>query len=241
MYLNLFTLALWLILVFPFYTSSQEGGKVITGEDNLKKSEDTVIRFISPRPLIENEMRKFLHMKYWGLSVVLSNNGFGFGGYYEVYFSRSFSVIASLYISGARNTDEFEFYNPTTGEIFIPGKVNRLYMFPFTIGVNRFVFTNLFNSNFSPYLSLGLGPTLIISTPYEREFFTSFGDARFYVRFGSFIGLGVNFYSTTNSYLGISARYYWIPFGGNGLESIVDMPIKDFGGVFIGFNFGIKL
>lgn len=240
MYLNLFVLVVYLIVVFPTYARSQEGGRVVTGEDNLRLSTDTVIRFVSPRPLIESKMSELILTKYWGLNVVLSNNGFGLGGYYEVNFSPSFSVFASLYISGVRNTDEFEFYNPSTGEIFIPGKINRLYMLPFTIGFNRFVLASLFNSNFSPYLSFGLGPTLIVSTPYQKEFFTSIGYARFYLRFGSFIGLGVNFPTTTKSYFGVSARYYWIPFGGNGLESIIDMPIKDFGGVFIGFNFGIK-
>lgn len=241
MYLNLFILALLLIPFLPSYACFQEGEKIVNGEDNLRVPIDTVIRFVSPRPLTENEMNECLHSKYWGLNVVLSNNGFGLGGYYEVYFSPSFSIFASLFISGARNTDEFEYYNPMTGEIFIPGKVNRLYMLPFTIGFNRFVFTNLFNSNFSPYLSLGVGPTLIVSTPYQKEFFTSFAYARYYVRFGSFLGLGVNFPTTTKSYFGVSARYFWIPFGGNGLESIIDMPIRDFGGVFIGFNLGIKL
>ncbi|MGQ9818306.1 MAG: hypothetical protein ACUVQ1_00020 [Candidatus Kapaibacteriales bacterium] len=241
MYLNLFFWGLSIFFIFSFPARSQGGGKVVTGEDKPLITKDTTIRFTSPRPLIENEMNEDFHIKFWGLNFLLSNNGFGFGGYYESYLSPSFSVFASLYLSGARNTDEFEYYNPITGEIFIPGKINRLYILPLTIGFNNFVFTKLFNSNFSPYLSFGLGPTIIISTPYQKEFFTSFGYARFFVRFGSFVGLGVNFPTTTKSYFGVSTRYYWIPFGGNGLESIIDMPIKDFGGVFISLNFGIKL
>jgi hypothetical protein len=35
-------------------------------------------------------------------------------------------------------------------------------------------------------------------------------------------------------------RYYYIPFGGNGIDSIKDLPMKDFGGLFIalGIAFG---
>jgi outer membrane protein W len=99
----------------------------------------------------------------------------------------------------------------------------------------------LFNTNFTPYLNLGLGPTFILTTPYDKEFFTSFGYARMYVRLGFFVGTGVNIPVTEESYIGISARQFWIPFGGKGLESVKDKPITDFGGFFLGFNFGIRI
>jgi len=101
--------------------------------------------------------------------------------------------------------------------------------------------TSLFNTNFTPYLNLGLGPTFILTTPYDKEFFTSFGYARMYVRLGFFVGTGVNIPVTEESYIGISARQFWIPFGGKGLESVKDKPITDFGGFFLGFNFGIRI
>lgn len=229
-----------LVILFCYNLTAQEGGKVVTGE-NKRQLPDTVIRFISPRPLLEPEIGENVKSKFFGLNLILSNNGFGFGGYFEYSFTNDFSAFASLYLSGARNTDEFEYYDPYSGQIFIPGKINRLYMFPLTIGINRFVLSNVLNSNFYPYFSFGFGPTFILSTPYKKEFFTSFAYSKFYVRFGGFVGFGVNVPTTTKSYFGVSARYYWIPFGGNGLESIIDMPIKDFGGFFLGFNLGIKI
>lgn len=201
---------------------------------------DSNIVFNSPRPLISKEISSN-NSKFWGLSLILSNNGFGVGGFYEQFIARTSSIFANLYISGARNTDEFEYYDPWTGEIFIPGKINRIYIFPLTIGLNQYLFTELFNTNFTPYLNIGIGPTFILTTPYEKEFFSSFGSSNLYVRLGIFVGTGVNIPVTDQSYIGISARQYWIPFGGKGLESIKDKPISDFGGFFLGLNFGIKI
>ncbi|MFN3781195.1 MAG: hypothetical protein ACK4SO_03355 [Candidatus Kapaibacteriota bacterium] len=125
--------------------------------------------------------------------------------------------------------------------MFIPGKVNRLYMLPISFGLSQSFFTDILGTNFTPYLNIGVGPTIIFSTPYEKEFFSSLGYSRFYIRFGTFIGTGVNIPVTNKSYIGISARQYWIPFGGDGLESIKGKPIKDFGGFFLGLNFGIEI
>lgn len=202
---------------------------------------DTNIVFNSPRPLIKSQTTEIGSYKSWGFNLILSNNGFGFGLFYDKFIAEDLSLFANLYMSGARNTDEFEYYDPNTGRLFVPGKINRLYMFPLTFGMNKFVFTKALNSNFFPYINFGVGPTFIIATPYEKEFFTSFGYTHLYIRFGGFVGGGINIPTTSNSYLGFSIRYYWIPFGGNGLESIKDLPIKDFGGLFLGLNIGINI
>jgi len=91
-----------------------------------------------------------------------------------------------------------------------------------------------------PFISAGIGPTFILSTPYDREFFNAFGYGAFYTRFGAFIGAGANFGNTNRSIMGLNIRYYFIPFGGNGLESIRDLPIKNFGGVFLSLSLGIR-
>lgn len=202
---------------------------------------DSTIVFTSPRPLLVLDRKDLQKSNYWGLSLILSNNGFGVGGFYEHNLSRNISFFTNLYISGARNTDEFEYYDPWTGQIFIPGKINRIYIFPLTFGISQSFLTGLFNTNFTPYINLGIGPTFILTTPYEKEFFSSFQYARFYVRLGIFIGTGVNIPVTDLSYIGISARQFWIPFGGNGLESVKDKPITDFGGFFLGLNFGMRI
>jgi len=231
---SFFTIAL---LFFLFVTCNPH----FSFSKDISQEFDSTIVFKSPRPLLTSDKSNSQKSNYWGLSLILSNNGFGIGGFYEYSIATNTSLFANLYISGARNTDEFEYYDPWTGELFIPGKINRIYIFPLTFGISQSFLTSLFNTNFTPYLNLGLGPTFILTTPYDKEFFTSFGYARMYVRLGFFVGTGVNIPVTEESYIGISARQFWIPFGGKGLESVKDKPITDFGGFFLGFNFGIRI
>ncbi|MGB9852797.1 MAG: hypothetical protein ACPLPX_08035 [Candidatus Kapaibacteriota bacterium] len=232
---------LFLMSFLYFYNFPSFGQEPNTIANIYRDSFDSTIVFKSPRPLLTNNINNLSKPKFWGLNIILSNSGFGFGGFYEMYLSKNTSMFVNLYLSGARNTDEFEYYDPFTGEIFIPGKVNRLYMFPLTFGISQSFLTEVLGTNFTPFFNLGLGPTFIVSTPYEKEFFTSIGYARMYIRFGGFIGAGINIPITDKSYFGVSARHYWIPFGGKGLESIKDKPIKDFGGFFLGLNIGIKI
>lgn len=230
-----------LVLFYTIFLTNISYSNDETLSASLPIQFDTTIVFQSPRPLLSNQIKTLTKPKFWGLNIILSNSGFGFGAFYEVYFWKNTNLFINLYLSGVRKTDEFEFYDPYTGELFIPGKVNRLYMFPLTFGLSQSFLTEVLGTNFTPYANIGLGPTFIVSTPYDKEFFTSLGYARMYIRFGIFVGLGVNIPIADKSYFGVSGRQYWIPFGGSGLESIKDKPIKDFGGFFLGLNFGIKI
>ncbi len=232
---------LFIMLLISFFIISRSYSQDTSFASNFSLNFDSTIVFKSPRPLLTNQIKKVQNNKFWGFNLILSNNGFGMGVFYELSLLNNTNLFANLYISGARNTDEFEYYDPWTGQLFIPGKVNRLYMFPLTFGISQSFLTEVLGTNFTPYANLGLGPTFIFSTPYDKEFFTSLGYLRMYIRFGIFLGTGVNIPVTEKSYIGLSARQYWIPFGGNGLESIQNKPIKDFGGFFLSLNFGIKI
>ena len=199
---------------------------------------DTAFIFTSPRPLINNEAPETQWKNAWGVDVLFSNNGFGMGIFYNKLIKNDLYWFTSLYISGARNTDEMEVQDPITYDVYIPGKINRLFMFPLTIGLQKFVLTDFLTESLKPFISAGIGPTLIISTPYSKEFFSAFGDARAYGRFSTFVGVGAYFGSFGKSIMGVNLRYYYIPFGGNGLESVINSPIKDFGGVFLSLTFG---
>jgi outer membrane protein W len=113
-------------------------------------------------------------------------------------------------------------------------------MFPLTFGLQYYILKDKLTDSFKPYFSAGAGPTLILSTPYEKEFFNSFGYGTFYGRFGGFVGLGANLGANSNSLLGLNLKYYFIPFGGKGIESIQDFPMKDLGGVFLSLTVGTK-
>ena len=212
----------------------------IKGEESPEYNPDTLYIYTSPRPLINQEEISGEVKQAWGLDLLFSGNGFGLGLFYQKAFTEDLFAFASFYISGAKNTDEFELYDYNTGQFFILDKINRLFMFPLTLGIQQYLFRDVLNDNLKPFINIGLGPSFILSTPYEKEFFSSFGDANAYTRFGAFIGGGANVGSGSKSFVSVNVRYYFIPFGGEGLESVKNNPIKDFGGLFLSLSLGAK-
>ena len=233
---RLIGIVLVLVCFFTVDVKAQVTGAPLPGK---QQDEDTTIIFTSPRPLLSEQQQAKLLTRVWGADVLFSSNGFGLGAFYQKIFSETTAGFINLGISGARNSDEFEEYNPYTQEIFVRNKVNRLYIFPLTVGVQYRIFADKIAETLRPHVSAGVGTTFILATPYEREFFSAFGHANSYTRFGGFVGLGANFGNNAKSLMGVNVRYYFIPFGGNGLESIRDLPITDFGGLFLTLSVGI--
>lgn len=220
------------LFFFNFSAQAQIKGRPAPGYNP-----DTTYIFKSPRPLIE-PAGKLDFNNVWGADLFITNAGFGFGVFYRRIFSKGFSAFVNLSFSGARNTDEIEYYNPDYGLWRVPGKVNRLYRFPLIFGLEKGVFQEALADNFRPFVSAGAGPALIMSTPYEREFFTAIGYADLYLRLASFIGAGAYYGDLGNTIAGVNIRYYFIPFGDEGLESVEGYPLKDFGGLFLTLTIG---
>lgn len=191
---------------------------------------DSLYVFESPRPLIApvEELPAL-----WGIALTFSGSGFGAGIFYQQGLRRNLAYSAELTVGGARNTDEFEVYDPSSGSVYVPGKVNRLFVVPLSLSALYFPFTESLEESFGPMVSLGLVPTLIVATPYAEEFFAAFRRAQLFVRLGAHIGVGARIRYGGQSFLGIGLRYYVIPFGGSGLESVRGSPIRDFGGVVL--------
>ncbi|MCS7176462.1 MAG: hypothetical protein NZ960_02375 [Candidatus Kapabacteria bacterium] len=188
---------------------------------------DSLFVFESPHPLILAEEAL---PATWGLVATFSGNGFGGGIYYQQALGKECAWSAELTLSGARNSDEFEVYDPYSGTVYVPGKVNRLFLIPLSLSLSYFPFSESLDESFAPLVSVGIVPTLILSTPYAEEFFRSFRYARFFLRLGGHVGIGAYVRYGSRGFLGIGLRYYAIPFGGAGLESVRGRPIQDFGG-----------
>jgi hypothetical protein len=229
-----------LVALAAFYSASAQ----TPGDEPPRFNPDTVFIFKSPRPLIMQEDVNNPANNAWGLDVFFSESGFGMGAYLQKYFSKDFSCFANMMITGARNKDEFEQYicNTETGDCDykVWNKVNRLYAIPFTLGAQYNLFAGELTESFRPFVSAGLGTALIAALPYDREFFSSFKYAGLFLRFASFAGVGANFSIVGKSVLSFNARYYYIPFGGDGLESIKNAPMTNFGGIFLSLSFGIR-
>jgi hypothetical protein len=227
------------IIVIFFVVSSVLSAQE-KGESNPEFNPDSVFIFNSPRSLIDPDEDKASLKNAFGADLIFSESGFGGGVFYQRSFGGDYFGFLSLYISGSRNTDEFDYYDPYTGTYRVPDKVNRLYIFPVTIGIQKNFFSEEIADSFRPYLSAGFGPTFILSTPYDKEFFSAFGSASGYTRLGGFLGIGANFGSNNKTLLSANIRYYIIPFGGKGLESIKDLPITQFGGIFLSVSVGTR-
>jgi len=229
-----------MIILLDFSSSISQ----IKGIEYPEEEKDTVYTYVSPRPLIYNPEAPEEVKSAWGIDLVFSGNGFGLGGFYQRKFLKDWCFFSNLYFSGARNTDELELYDWENQKYYIRDKVNRLYMIPLTVGFQKYLFKEILHDNLQPFVNLGFGPTLIISAPYlnyENKFFSSLSNSNFYGRFGGFVGLGANVGSGDKAFMSLNMRYYFIPFGQKGLESVKDSPIRDFGGLFLSLSLGAKL
>jgi hypothetical protein len=100
----------------------------------------------------------------------------------------------------------------------------------------------LFES-FKPYVGIGIGPTFLLSVPYgeyPHSFFEQLQYSKFFTRFGGYVGVGANFGSGKNA-TAFSVRYYYTPFGGDGIASVAGRPIENIsGGLYLALSVGFR-
>jgi hypothetical protein len=174
----------------------------------------------------------------WGINLLVSTNGFGLGPFYRHEYSSDLSGFLDFSISEAKDDDEKDYYDYYTGQRYTPGKVNRFLVLPLFVGIEKRLWADDIMDNFRPYLNAAAGPTMIYVFPYNEEYFSALGHGSPKYTFGGYIGMGAFFGSERSNLLGLSIRYYFIPYPG-GLESMTLLPAKkEFGGFFITLNFG---
>jgi hypothetical protein len=216
---------------------------------------DTTIIFEPVRPDFFTKSPYQPLRNAWGVDLMVSNNGFGGGVFFRRQYTENTAGFISFAISDVKDEGEVEFFNQFTGETFIPGKKNRLLLFPLMVGVQYRLFADDIVESFRPFVSAGIGPSMVFVAPYSRthtvpvpgggtftyyeqiEFFSSlkFGQAKYTL--GGFVGGGAHFGIDRGTLSGITFRYYHIPFR-NGIEILEGVPVKSFGGFFITLNFG---
>ncbi|MCE7933978.1 MAG: hypothetical protein DYG96_05235 [Chlorobi bacterium CHB2] len=193
---------------------------------------DTLFIFTPVAPLIDT-LRKSTEVEdLFGIDVLFSNSGFGGGAFYQRKLGATLSLFANLGVTGSRTKDELDEWNGY--EYRVPNKVNRLYTFPLMIGVRQRLFAERLSDEFRPFLNAGVGPSLVLTLPYEYSFFSSFGHAAAHLTAGGFVGIGADF-GEGDPVIGANLRYYIIPIS-PGIESLKNEPITDFGGLFLTLN-----
>jgi hypothetical protein len=174
----------------------------------------------------------------FGIDILFSEGGFGLGTFYRRQLSPALTLFTDLSISESKDEREFDVYDYWGTPITI-GKKNRVFLLPLNTGLQYRLFRKEISDNLRPYINAGVGPTITIITPYELEFFESFGKAQTKYALGGYIGLGANFGLDKRSLLGVNIRYYFIHFFDEGVESLYDRPKKNLGGFFLTINLGM--
>jgi hypothetical protein len=172
-----------------------------------------------------------------GLDLLVSNSGFGLGGFYRRQYTDDIYWFGSFSVSEVKDDREIEQYDIFTGETIVPGKVNRFLLLPLIFGVQDRLFREDITDNFRPYITAALGPTLVYSAPYNREFFNSLGHGQAHYTVGGYVGFGAFFGLEPSNLIGVSFRYYFVPLK-NQIESLEGVYLKQFGGFFITVNVG---
>ncbi len=207
-------------------------------------SQDTNFIFKSPRPLLESSiaLRDYNHIA--GADIFITEAGFGLGGHYQKYINKKFLFQCDINFSGLKNSDEQKAqYITPEGDIvyLVLNKVNRIYRMPLSIGVKYNVLSSILGDGFKPYIGAGVGGSMIFILPYEEfhdDFFGSINYMKTEIKPLAYVETGADFGSDSKKRSTVYVRYYYIPYGGKGIESIRDLPIENCGGVFLGLRFG---
>jgi hypothetical protein len=215
---------------------------------------DTSMVFRPARPALVSEELFEQRMSAWGIDLLLSDNGFGLGGFYRRELSDALAGTVTFAISDVKAEGEME-YVDYYGQSYVPGKKNRLLMLPLMVSVQYRLFRNDIVDNFRPYVTAGAGPTTLYVAPYARlvdvqlgdgstfkqaekvDFFESLKYGKAHTTIGGFVGAGAYFGKDRTNVLGLSVRYYFIPVR-SGIEVMDGGFVKEFGGLFITLHFG---
>lgn len=172
-----------------------------------------------------------------GADIIFSESGFGLGAFYRHQFNQKITGFADFSISEAKDPQEFT-YVDYFGNTYTYGKINRAFLLPINLGVQYRLFENDIYDNLRPYINIGIGPAIVLTTPYDREFFNAFHAAKLYPTLGGYIGLGANIGINKKNLLGINIRYYEIHLFNKGIEILQNKLENDLGGFFITLNIG---
>lgn len=174
----------------------------------------------------------------WGADIMFGEGGFGLGTFYRRTLSRDITGFIDFSISESKDEREIE-YVDWWGNLFVINKVNRVFLLPVNVGIQYRMFSESLTENLRPYLTAGIGPTFVLTTPYELEFFESFGKAKLRYALGGYVGIGANIGSSKSSLVGLNARYYFVHMFDEGVENLIGRFRKNFGHVYLTLTLGI--
>ncbi|MFH0736030.1 MAG: outer membrane beta-barrel protein [bacterium] len=174
----------------------------------------------------------------WGADIMFSEGGFGLGTFYRYNFKNDLAAFVDFSISESKDEREVEYYDYYTGQTYTIGKVKRVFMMPVNFGMQFRLFKNEIEENLRPFVTFGIGPNFVLTTPYSLEFFNSFGKAQIKYALGGYIGFGADFGLNKKNLVGLNIRYYYSHLFDEGVENLQNSFRKDLGSFFITLRIG---
>ena len=190
----------------------------------------------------------------FGAEVLLTNSGFGLGGYFHHSITDATSFMAEVSLGAGKDERELKFFR--FGSSYIPNKANYLLMMPLHVGAIHRLFQEMIEDNFRPYVQITAGPTLGWEYPYfedvngdgaydagEDRTYDSIGAlprGEFRMGLGAMVAIGAHFGSSTKVAQGVRVGYAFTRFfeGIQLLEPQVQEAQRFFGTPTITLTFG---
>jgi len=103
-----------------------------------------------------------------GLQVVLTNSGFGLGGFVSRDLDHNVRISFEASLGAAKDEREVAFFD-RFGRRDVPNKANYLVEIPIQIGIEKRVFRSRIEDNFRPFVLATAGPLLGWAYPYFED------------------------------------------------------------------------
>jgi hypothetical protein len=174
----------------------------------------------------------------WGIDIMFSEGGLGLGTFFRKSITTNLTGFVDFSFSESKDEREVELID-IFGNTFTVGKKNRVFLLPLYAGIQYRLFARQLTDNLRPYINLGAGPTFVMTTPYELEFFNAFGQAQMKFAAGGYVGLGANIGLSKSNLVGINIRYYYVKLLEGGIENLAGKPKDTFNSIYLTINLGL--
>jgi len=175
----------------------------------------------------------------WGVNLMFGEGGFGVGTFYKKELSKTLFGFIDFSISESKDEREFE-YVDYFGTVYTYNKKNRVFVLPVNFGLQYRMFSNSLTDNFRPFISGALGPTFVVTNPYDKEFFEALGYSQMRLALGGYAAIGANFGVSKSSLLGITIKYSFAHLFDGGVENLFDRFRTDLNTLSISFDIGMQ-
>jgi hypothetical protein len=188
--------------------------------------------------------------KYGGFSIIQSNNGAGFGGFYEYAINASSRLTANIHLLIVHGKNDYPIYNPYDpyGYTYERADKTRLSFIPVLVGYKRILFVDKLANNFRPYLQIDGGFVTALDPANVPDFSDRMKNMEVYYTGILRAGAGMDFMTTPRTLISVFLGYEYLKFA-NKIDLPYELPEepdkyytgrKDFTGITIKVSIGKK-